>query len=120
MMKKFKFDYDFENDSLFIYDSKSKSKASVEVNDLIIDYDSKKQISSIELFNASKFFNDLSIQGTKISRTLLSKMSECKLDFIPRGNFFLIKILFKVGDDREFYTPVVVPSINESSPAAFT
>ena len=59
MLRKFKFDYDFENDSLFLFDPKSKSKASVELDDFIIDFNNKKEVSGFELLNASNFFKGL-------------------------------------------------------------
>lgn len=115
MMKKFEFDYDLENDGLFIYNPKTKSKASVEIDDLIIDYDSKKQISAIELLNASKFFKDLN--EFEITKETLKEIIECKLEIIPKNNFFMIKFLFLLKTKEELITPVIIPNIHESSPA---
>ena len=118
MNRKFKFDYDYENDSLFMYDPKSKSKASVEIDDLIIDYNSKKEISAIELLNASKFFKDFSSKNFNITKEKLNEILECNIEIIPKHNFFMIKFAFLLKSKEQLLAPVMVPSIHEPSPAA--
>ncbi|MFH1591174.1 MAG: DUF2283 domain-containing protein [archaeon] len=118
MIRKMKVDYDSENDSLFIYDPKLKSKASVEINDLIIDYSAKKDISAFELLNASKFFSDLSQKDSVLTKDRLRKILECKVDIIPRNNFFMIKFIFVLRSKEQVVAPIMVPTINEPSPAA--
>lgn len=118
MIRKFKFDYDYENDSLFMYDPKSKSKASVEFDDLIIDYTAKKEISAVELLNASKFFKDLATKEIKITKEKLREISECKLEIIPKNNFFMLKFSFILKSKEQLVAPVMVPTIHEPSPAA--
>jgi uncharacterized protein YuzE len=117
MIQKFKFDYDYENDSLFVYDSKSKTKASVEIDDLIIDYNSKKQISAIELLNASKFFRELSSKNVKLTKKKLNELLDCKIEILPKNGFFMIKFIFTFKSRENLVAPVMVPTIHESSPA---
>lgn len=117
MIRKFKFDYDYENDSLFLYNSKSKSKASIEMDDLIIDYNAKKEVSAIELLNASKFFQDISPDGVIITKEVLNELSDCKIQIIPKGNFFMIKFNFILNSQKQLFAPIFVPTIHESSPA---
>jgi len=117
MIRKFKFDYDYENDSLFMYSLESKSKASVEMDDLIIDYNSKKEISAIELLNASKFFSDIGSKNFKLTREKLNEISDCKIEIIPKNNFFMIKFEFILKSKEQISAPVLVPTIHEPSPA---
>jgi uncharacterized protein YuzE len=100
-----------------MYIPDSKSKASIEIDDLIIDYNAKKEISAIELLNASKFFKDFSSKNFKLSKEKLNEISECKIEIIAKNNFFMIKFHFTLNSKEELFAPVMIPSINELSPA---
>jgi uncharacterized protein YuzE len=117
MIRKFKFDYDYENDGLFIYDPKCKSKASVDIDDMIIDYNNKKEVAAIELLNASKFFKDLGITDMDITKDVLNDIVECRIDIIPKNNFFIIRFLLSFNSSKQLVTPVYVPTIHEHSPS---
>ena len=93
MLRKFSFDYDFDNDSLFLYDPKSKSKASIELEDFIIDFNSKKEVSGIELLNASKFFKGLESNGLKVDKENLKEIQGCRIDIAHKSNFIVLKFL---------------------------
>ncbi|MFA5797257.1 MAG: DUF2283 domain-containing protein [Candidatus Woesearchaeota archaeon] len=117
MFRKFKFDYDKENDSLFLYDPKSKSKASVEVNDMIIDYNGKKEVTGIELLDATKLLKELSFE--KSGSISLGDIKECQIEIINKHNFFIIKILLIFLSRDRMTTPILVPRLTESSPALY-
>jgi uncharacterized protein YuzE len=117
MLRKFSFDYDPENDSLFLYDAKSKSKASIELGDVIIDFNSKKEMSGIELLEASKFFSGIEIEGTDVDKKLLNEIQDCMIEVMPKGKFLMIKMVLLFGLNRQLATPVLVPMITEPSPA---
>ncbi len=117
MIKKFKFDYDHDQDSLFIYDPDSKSKSSVEIDDLIIDYNSKREISGVELLHASQFFKDAALDGQLLSKTLLKEVTDCKLEIIPKHNFVVLKFILTFKTNQISTAPVIVPTISEPSPA---
>jgi uncharacterized protein YuzE len=117
MNPEYKFDYDYENDSLFVYDSMSKSKSSVEIDDLIIDYNSKKEVSAVELLNASQFFKDILSKDMEISKDKLKDITSCNLEIIPKNNFFIIKFVFTLKSKEILTAPILVPTINESSPS---
>jgi uncharacterized protein YuzE len=117
MIKKFKFDYDYENDSLFVYDPKTKSKASVELDDLIIDYNTNKEVSAIELLNASDFFKNITAGNVLLSKDNLKDIIDCSIDIIPKNNFFLIKFIFTLKSKEKITAPILVPTICEPSPA---
>jgi uncharacterized protein YuzE len=120
MIQKFKFDYDKENDNLFLYNPKYKSKASVELDDLIIDYTAKKEISAIELLHASNFFKDLFISPSTFTKETFANISECSIEIVPKNNFFIIKFMFILNSQEQIIAPILVPSINELSPAIST
>lgn len=113
MIQKFKFDYDTKNDSLFIYSPNSKSKASITIADLVIDYNSKKEICGLEILNTSKFLKE-----SKLTKEKLNKISECKIEIIPKNNFLTIKLILILESKEEIFAPILVPSIQEFSPAA--
>jgi uncharacterized protein YuzE len=117
MLRKFKFDYDLDNDSLYMYDSKSKSKASIEIDDMIIDFNNKKEVSGIELLNASEFFNDLKMHDFQVNKEILDQITSCNIDIIPKGSFFVIKFMLTFKTNQTLETPVYIPTIHEPSPA---
>ncbi|MBU1201049.1 MAG: DUF2283 domain-containing protein [Nanoarchaeota archaeon] len=117
MLKKFNFDYDYENDSLFLYNSKSKSKASIEIDDFIIDFNSKKEVTGIELLSAIKFFKDLNVEGTKIDKDMLNDIKDCKIEVIPKNNFLVVKFILTFKSEKQLITPIFIPTLNKPSPA---
>ncbi len=48
-------DYDFENDDLFIYKKGAKSKETLDLDDVLLDFDNEG-IVGIEILDASKMF----------------------------------------------------------------
>ncbi|MFH0978324.1 MAG: DUF2283 domain-containing protein [Candidatus Woesearchaeota archaeon] len=116
MLRKFKFDYDKENDSLFLYDPKVKSNASVEIDDLIIDFSSKKEISGIEILNTSKFMKELDCE-INLDKEMLQSLTECKVDFVSKQNWLLMKLMFVFKSQQRFCTTLPIPTIREQSPA---
>lgn len=110
-----KFDYDEKNDDLFLYDSKSKSKGSVELGDLILDFDSKKNLVGIQFLNASIFIKKFSDKSVFVKQMLLS-LTSCKFDAEQNNGFFIVKVVLE--SKYEKICPVFsFPSIKESSPA---
>lgn len=110
-----KFDYDSENDSLFIFDP--KSKASIEMDDFIIDFNAKKDISGLELLNASEFLESLDFEEKIDIEEALKDIKDCKVDIIKKDNFYVIKFILIFGTKQSLATPLIVPSIKEPSPA---
>lgn len=117
MLRNFNFDYDSENDNLFMYDPNSKSKASIEMDGFIIDFNSKKEVSGIEIMNASKIFKNLSFEDKQFDVELLNEIKECKVEILKNNNFLLIKFLLLFDSHMPLATPIMVPTINEPSPA---
>ncbi|MCK4589557.1 MAG: DUF2283 domain-containing protein [Nanoarchaeota archaeon] len=118
-MQKFNFSYDKENDDLFLFNPKSKSKGSVELGDLILDYNSKKEFVGMQIINASKLIKDLIDQDESSVKNVLDKLKECKVEVKVKNNLLIIKV--RLFSDLKEISPIIsVPSIIESSPALAT
>ena len=117
MLRKFNFDYDSENDDLFLYDPKTKSKASIEIDDFIIDFNSKKELCAIELLHATEFFKNMDVESVKIDKKMLEDIKGCKVNIVPKNNFLFIQLMLTFKSKKQLITPVFVPMIREQSPA---
>lgn len=116
-MQKFKFSYDKENDDLFLFSSKSKSKGSVELGDLVFDFNAKKELVGIQIIKASKMIKDLVEEESTITIVeLLNNLTDCKVDIMTKNNLLLIKVCL-VSKTKEIYPILSVPNIKETSPA---
>jgi uncharacterized protein YuzE len=115
-MKKYNFSYDKKNDDLFIYSVKSKSKGSVELGDVVLDFNTKKELVGIQLINASKFLKDVCDQTGSDIKNLLGNLTECKLEEKTRNRLLIIKLY--LNSKTKEITPIIsIPSIKERSPA---
>jgi len=116
-MQKFNFSYDRENDDLFLFSPGSKSKGSVEMGDLILDYNSKKELVGLQIMKASKMLREMT--GGK-SRDLVSEvlnnLKECKVDIRVKNNLLIVKVYLS-SKANEISPVISVPSIREPSPA---
>ena len=116
MRRNFEFDYDSENDNLFLYNPKAKSKASIEIDDIVIDFDSKKQLSAIEITNATKILSTLIKEKKPINKTMLKDIKTCKIEIIKQDNHLVIRLFIALKSEKIF-TPLIIPSIAELSPS---
>ena len=116
-MVKFKIDYDKESDNLFLF-RQEKSKGSIEIGNLILDFDSKGKLAGIEFLNATKFLKDSVAEDVKtfISKEFLSNIVKCEIESKQKNNFLFIKIIL-VGKKIEVSCPINTPLIKETSPA---
>ena len=115
MIKTFKFDYDYKNDSLFIYNPDSKSKSSIEMDDLIIDYNKNKELVAIEILNATTLFKNIS--NFKITKAKLKHLTNCNVEIIKKNQYFIIKLELTLNNDEKLLTPMILPTIIDKSPA---
>ncbi len=119
-MQRFEYSYDKNTDDLLLFRSKTKSSGSIEVsNDIIFDYNSKKEFVGMQLLNASKIIKDFRIdenEGINLKR-FLSSLVECKVKYVPKGNYLFIKIYLFSSHKQEIVSSFSIPQIIESSPA---
>ncbi len=112
-MQKFKFSYDEENDDLFIHRSNSKSKGSVEFGDMVLDFDSKKELVGLEIMNASGVIKEFVAESSIDVRKLLINLHDCRIENSVNNNLLIIR-LFLSSKTVELKPIFSVPRIGES------
>lgn len=112
-MSKFKLDYDFEEDLLFLYDENKKSKGSIEFGELVVDLEKNGEIVSLEIFDASKYFTDLT--DRKITRQMLSKIENASFSYIKKKGTVFVKIILPIEKEQVPAT-IAIQNINYKSP----
>lgn len=115
MIRKFAFDYDPEHDNLFLYNPKSKSKASIEIDDIVVDFNSKKQLSAIEIANATVILKSLLKDKPAINKKMLQEIKDCKVEIIKQSNHIIIRLLI-ILKSEQIFAPLIIPTITEPSP----
>ena len=115
-MKKFEFDYDKENDDLFIFNKKVKSTASIEIDDLVLDFDRTKGLVGIEIMNATRFLKNL-VTDYRISKKALSGMLSCKVESNTLNNMLFVKMILLMKEEQKIPINLSVPRITKPSPA---
>ncbi|MEM3374532.1 MAG: DUF2283 domain-containing protein [Candidatus Woesearchaeota archaeon] len=97
--KRFKFDYDIENDILFIYNPKLKSNESFEINNFIVDFSKNKEISAIEILNASSFFSN--------QENTITNINDCFVRILRKNSLIYIKITFFVENEKKLNNLII-------------
>ena len=116
-MQKFKFSY--ENDNLFLYRANSKSKGSVELGDLIFDYDNKKELVGLQIINASKMIKDLLDVDTNTIKEVLENLEKCEVEHKKKNNLLILKI--QLSSKNKKINPILsIPSIETSPSLAYS
>ncbi|MBU0461803.1 MAG: DUF2283 domain-containing protein [Nanoarchaeota archaeon] len=120
-MPKFNFSYDKEQDDLFLSSPKSKSKGSVEIGDIILDFNGKKELIGIQVMHASKLMKDITAENISTStiKNILSSIDKCLVEVKPHSNLLVIK-LHIFSDVKDISSVINVPAITESSPVLAT
>ena len=116
-MQKFNFSYDKDNDDLFLYNPRSKSKGSIELGDIIFDFNSKKELVGLQMMNAHKLISDMVDKpNATMIKQILNNLKETKIDIKTHRNMLIIKFLLIGATEK--VTPILsVPTIQHSSPA---
>ena len=116
-MSKFKFSYDKENDDLFLFNPNCKSKGSVELGDIILDYDNKKELVGLQIMNASQLIKEMLFEETVDSVAgVLNNLKECKVETRSKNNVLIVKI-YLFSTKRKISPVISLPTIREQSPA---
>ena len=116
-MQKFKFSFDKNQDDLFLYRSESKSKGSVEIGDIILDLNNKKEIVGLQIMKASNMLDDVSVRiSLNEIKDVLKNLKECKVEIILKKNLVIIRIHL-YGKMKEFSSTFFFPKFMDSSPA---
>jgi uncharacterized protein YuzE len=115
-MQKFNFSYDKGNDDLFVFIPRFKSKGSVEVGDVVLDFNSKKEVVGIQIMHASRMIKDMTDENMSSIRNLLRDLRKCEFEVKPRNNMLFIRI-FLFSEMKEISSVIPVPNITQPSPA---
>ncbi|PIY60089.1 hypothetical protein COY95_03610 [Candidatus Woesearchaeota archaeon CG_4_10_14_0_8_um_filter_47_5] len=115
-MQKFNFSYDKENDDLLVFNPRFKSRGSVELGNIIFDYNNKKEFVGMQIMKASKMIKDMTNENTKVIKEVLNNLKECKVDARQQNNLLIVKI-FLLSKLKEVSPVISVPSVIEPSPA---
>ncbi len=119
-MVNFNVDYDKDADDLFLY-SEEKSKGSVEIGDLVLDFDRKRKLVGVEILNATNFLVDCVANGKEISKEFLSSLIKCEVKIEQKNNFLFIKMLLigknAQGKKAQITCTIPTPHITKTSPA---
>ncbi len=109
-----KFSYDPSIDDLFMYNPNSKSKGSIEIGDIILDFNTKKELVGMQILNASKFVEDL-VDKNKVKDFFLT-LKECSFEVKSQKNWLLIKLKL-ISKSLEIMPTITLPKITNSSQA---
>ncbi len=114
---RFNIDYDEKSDDLFLYNDRD-SKGSIEMGDLILDFDSDGNLTPIELLNATTFLRDsVSDKEEKlVTGDFLLTLIGAEVFTKQQSNFLFIKIIL-TGKKDVISFPINAPLIGEASPA---
>lgn len=115
-MKKFKFSYDQANDDLFLYSPFSHSKGSIEMGDLILDYNLRKELVGLQLIHASTLLQVLVGRTPTCIQQLLSTLKNCPFSIKKTNGLLFVKIRFE-SEFGEMSSVFSLPNLQEMSPA---
>ncbi|GBE18551.1 hypothetical protein BMS3Abin16_01155 [archaeon BMS3Abin16] len=113
MVKNYKFDYHHEVDSLFLYKKNGKSKGSVELGDLVFDFDYRLNLVGMQILNASSFIEEVS--GEADVKELLKNLKKCEVKQTTNKNLMIIHIT--LTGIKKVQIPLTLPNIKYKSPS---
>ena len=104
------FDFDFKNDIFFFKVKDREYSYSIEMNNMVIDFDEENFITGLQIFNASEFFD--------IDRKLLQKVKGFKMQAKVENNIIKIKLAFNmIFRNKEMnYNPIIFERAEEKIP----
>jgi uncharacterized protein YuzE len=115
-MQKFDFSCDTNRDDMFLHNNKSKSKGSVEIGDMVLDFNSHKELVGIQFMNASQLIREMAGLGALEIREILANLDGCNVHACHKNNLLVIRIQLS-AHHKEIAPMISIPRITESSPA---
>ncbi|MCK4326864.1 MAG: DUF2283 domain-containing protein [Candidatus Diapherotrites archaeon] len=112
-MAKSEFSYDAESDDLFLYRKGSKSSGSVELGNIILDFD-KNGVNALQFIEATETLSG--IVGLRVTKKMLSSITAVSLDSEVKGGNLIVRFGV-VAMDMKLAAPIVVPGFKHKSPA---
>ena len=111
-MAKTEFSYDPDADDLFLYKKRKKTKGSVEMGNIILDFD-RNGVNAIQFIDASKTLSGL--MGVRVTKKLLSGIKAASLESDVKGGNLIVRFGI-VAMGEKISAPIVVPGFTEKSP----
>ena len=104
------YDYDLKNDIFFFKVKNREYSHSIELGDLVIDFDEESFIVGLQIFNAKEFFN--------ISKENLRNIKAFEMKSIINEGTIKINLTFGllIRNKPVEYKPIIVERINENIP----
>ena len=100
-MSKAKFIYDSEVDSLMVYKEKQRIYGNVSLGEIIVGFDNKLSVVSVEILNPDILFN--------IPKKMLESISSASLDWQGRKSPIMIHINLVFANKEEMTIPITLP-----------
>jgi len=104
------YDYDFKNDIFFFKVKEREYSHSIELTNVIIDFDKEDFIVGLQIINASKIF------GT--DKKTLQQVKHFKMQSTINNGAIQINLSFNVnvGNKKVEYKPIIFERVNEQVP----
>ncbi|HLD55112.1 MAG TPA: DUF2283 domain-containing protein [Candidatus Nanoarchaeia archaeon] len=104
------FDYDFKNDIFFFKVKNREYSHSIELGDLVIDFDEENFIVGLQIFNAKDFFN--------ITKNHLKNLNGFRMNSIVKEGIIKIELTFGllIRNKSIEYKPIIYERIDERLP----
>ena len=105
-----KYNFDFKNDIFFFKVNNREYSHSVEMNNVVIDFDEEQFVTGVQIFNASEFFS--------VEKNLLKQIREVKMQAKVENGTIKIKIGFDVTIRNKVknYNPIIFERVNDQIP----
>lgn len=105
-----KYNFDFKNDIFFFKVNNREYSHSVEMNNVVIDFDEEQFVTGVQIFNASEFFS--------VEKNLLKQIREVKMQAKVENGTIKIKIEFDVTIRNKVknYNPIIFERVNDQIP----
>jgi len=104
------FNFDFKNDIFFFKVKEREYSHSIEMNNIVIDFDTEDFVTGLQIFNASEFFG--------IDKDLLKNVKNFSMQAKVENNTIRIRIEFNMmlRNQVRNYTPIIFERVNDKIP----
>lgn len=110
LKKEGQFDYDYKNDVLFFKVKEREYSHSIELSNLVIDFDEENFVVGLQIFNASEIF--------KISKDFLRSLRNFKMECKVEGGAIQLDVSFSMmkRNKEVLYKPIIFERVGEDIP----
>jgi len=104
------YDYDFKYDILFFKVKDREYLKSIETGNMVLDLDSEKFLTGVQIFDASKYL--------RIDKMMLRKIPRWKFEARIQDNIFEVRLIFQIELRNKIIekNPIITQPIMEKLP----